>query len=153
MNIVVALPTLAHFRRIACLIAAVYFVATLNPTSPLPPPSIVPLGLAGYALPLCTNVLTTGLIVGKLWWTLRRSSSMHSVDGTPIFHHGYDSVKRAAGTLVESGLLYLVTQLIFVVLFSIDHPSLPIVAGIAAQIYVSFDVFHGCQYLTSKQLC
>ena len=42
--------------------AVVHLVLSLDPTSPVPPTDLVPLTLAGYSLPLCTNVMATGLI-------------------------------------------------------------------------------------------
>ena len=44
-----------------------HLVVTLSPTSPVPPASFVPLGTAGFTLPLCTNVLAMGLIVFRIW--------------------------------------------------------------------------------------
>lgn len=43
--------------------------------------------------------------------------------------------------IVESGALYLVTQLIFVVLFAIKHPAQAIVAVMAVQIYVCIQMY------------
>ena len=47
------------------------------------------------------------------------------------------AAQRAVAIIVESGALYLVTQLIFVVLYSIQHPAIAIQTVIAVQIYVS----------------
>jgi len=40
------------------------------------------------------------------------------------------------GMVVESGMLYLVVQITFVVLFTIQHPAQAIAEVVAAQIYV-----------------
>jgi hypothetical protein len=44
--------------------------------------------------------------------------------------------RAAIDIVIESGALYLVVQLIFVVLFAIHHPAQGIVSVIAVQIYV-----------------
>ena len=108
-------------------------VVTLDPTAAFAPAYIIPLGIAGYSLPLATNVLATSLIVWKLWWMLRR--------GTPGTlagpFGGGRAVTNAVVVVVESGLLYLVAQLVVVVLFSLGHPAQAIAVFTAVQIYVS----------------
>ena len=49
----------------ACVAEALDILLRTNPTSPMAPKSLVPLGLAGFTLPLCTNVFVTGLIIGR----------------------------------------------------------------------------------------
>ena len=44
--------------------------------------------------------------------------------------------RAVIGIVIESGALYLVVQLIFVVLFAIHHPAQGIVGVIAVQVYV-----------------
>jgi hypothetical protein len=108
----------------------IHILVTSNPTSPTPPPSIVPLGLAGYILPLATNVMVTSLIVYRIWFSSR------VVKESPV-DIGQGASRRAMMLIIESGMLYLVTQLVFVVLFAMQHPAEGIMAVIAAQIYVS----------------
>ncbi|KAI0716740.1 hypothetical protein C8Q76DRAFT_591603, partial [Earliella scabrosa] len=131
---IVGLPTLTAIAGFSCVAGVAHLVITKDPTSPLPPPAIIPLGLATYSLPLATNVITTGLIVGKLRWMLH-STVLVGGRSTGIFQRGYGAVQRAAGIFIESGVLYLITQLILVVLFSIDHPANLIVSEIAVQVY------------------
>jgi len=47
-----------------------------------------------------------------------------------------DTGRAAIDIVVESGLLYLIVQLIFVILFAINHPAQGVVSLIAVQIYV-----------------
>ena len=123
-------------RDSACVAELAHLLLTVSPTAPLPPPELIPLGLASYALPLATNVMATGLIVGKLWSMIR--PPIVAADA-PIFTSlgGYCAVRHAAEIVVESGVLYLVTQLVFVVLYAICHPALAIQTTIAVQVYVS----------------
>lgn len=126
--IVVILPFLAALGGLACIAGVAHLVLTTNPTSPAPPPAIVPLGLAGYILPLCTNSIVTLLIVFKIWHASR------GLPGSPEFV-GRGAARHAMSLIIESGLLYLIAQLVYVVLFALNHPALAIVAVMAVQIY------------------
>ncbi|OBZ67460.1 hypothetical protein A0H81_12649 [Grifola frondosa] len=125
---IIILPSLTAIAGFACLMEVMHLLLSINPTAPVAPASIVPLGIAGYALPLCTNVMTTALIAGRIWWSTR-------THGQPVLRSTKRATNGAMAIVVESGLLYLVTQLIFVVLFAIKHPAQAIVAVIAVQIY------------------
>jgi hypothetical protein len=122
--------TSSHSRSLACIIVVLDLLLAINPTSPTPPPGLVPLGLAAYTLPLCTNVIVTSLIVYRIWSTSRAISDSPLDIGQGVTH-------RAMVLIIESGALYLVFQLVFVVLFAIPHPAEAILAVMAVQIYVS----------------
>lgn len=107
-----------------------HLIIVTNPTSPAPPAAITALGLAGYILPLATNVVVTFLIVYRIWTSSRIVKESPVVIGQGASH-------RAMMLIIESGALYLIIQFVFVVLFAIQHPALGIVAVIATQIYVS----------------
>ena len=93
------------------------------------PPSLVPLGLAAFSLPLGTNVIVTTLICVRIWYLSPRKAR-----NMPSAHSG--TGRAAIDIVVESGMLYLAVQLIFVVLFAIGHPAQGIAGVIAVQIYV-----------------
>jgi hypothetical protein len=76
-------------------------------------------------------VLVTTLIIARIWYLSPRKT--HDVLGGR-FPTG--TGRAAIDMVVESGMLYLVVQLIFVVLFAIGHPAQGIIAAIAVQIYV-----------------
>lgn len=107
-----------------------HLIIITDPTSPAPPAAITTLGLAGYILPLATNVVVTFLIVYRIWTSSRIVKESPVVIGQGASH-------RAMMLIIESGALYLIIQFVFVVLFAIQHPALGIVAVIATQIYVS----------------
>ncbi|KAG1839624.1 hypothetical protein DFJ58DRAFT_811783 [Suillus subalutaceus] len=117
---VIVLPLLAALGGFGCILPIPSLLLSIDPTSPVPPTEIVPLTIAGYALPLCTNIIVTGLIAGRLWYISR----------IPILdEHGTPAIlKIAAGgrpmmLIIESGALYMITQLIFVVLVAIGNPA------------------------------
>jgi hypothetical protein len=117
-----------------CILPIPALLLSINPTSPVPPNEIVPLTIAGYALPLCTNVMVTGLIAGRIWYISR----IIAVD-----EHGKPVIKRVAAgersmmLIIESGALYLVTQLIFVILVATQNPAEAVLSLAGTQIYVS----------------
>jgi hypothetical protein len=95
------------------------------------PASLVPLGLAGFILPLGTNVIVTTLIAMRIWClSPRKVRDMRSAR----FPTG--TGRAAIDIVVESGMLYLAVQLVFVILFAIRHPAQGVVGVIAVQIYV-----------------
>ncbi|KAG2030041.1 hypothetical protein BDR03DRAFT_975099 [Suillus americanus] len=129
---VIILPLLTSLGGFGCILAIPSLVLSINPTSPVPPTEIVPLTIAGYVLPLCTNIMVTGLIAGRLWYLSR----------IPVIdEHGKLAIlKIAAGgrammLIIESGALYMVTQLIFVVLVAIGNPAEAILSYAGTQIY------------------
>lgn len=71
----------------------------------------------------------TSLIVYRIWYTSR------AIPDTPL-EIGQGATRRAMMLIVESGALYLLFQLVFVILFAIPHPAEAILAVMAVQIYV-----------------
>ncbi|OSC97754.1 hypothetical protein PYCCODRAFT_1418815 [Trametes coccinea BRFM310] len=128
---IVLLPFLTAVAGFSCIAEVVHLVLTIDPNAPVAPPALVPLGLAGYALPLATNVLTTALIVARLWHTARAAEARcrGRMAGTVRV------AKAAVAIIVESGALYLAAQLVLVVLFALEHPAQAVVAVMAVQIY------------------
>ncbi|KAG1746892.1 hypothetical protein EDB19DRAFT_331343 [Suillus lakei] len=129
---VIVLPLLTALGGFGCILPLPSLVLSINPTSPVPPTEIVPLTIAGYALPLCTNIIVTGLIAGRLWYLSRI---------VIIDEHGKSVISKiAAGgrpmmLIIESGALYLVTQLIFVVLVAIQNNAESVLSLAGTQIY------------------
>ncbi|KAH9941746.1 uncharacterized protein BXZ73DRAFT_41625 [Epithele typhae] len=130
---IILLPSMTAIAGFACIAQAIHFIITTNSTASVPPPAIVPLTTASYALPLCTNAMTTGLIVFHIW---RFTSRYKDENGETLSLPSTARLARtASGIIIESGVLYLVAQLTLVVLVSIKHPAEAIVAVGAVQIY------------------
>ena len=123
-------PNHPHAWPPACIMQVVHYVVTLDPTSPTPPKPMLPLTLAGYSLPLCTNVMATALITTRIYWLSRGTTG----EG---FRSARAISRSAMATIVESGALYLAIQVAYVVLLSLEHPVDAIIAVMACQIYVS----------------
>jgi hypothetical protein len=103
----------------------------IDPSAPIAPPAVVPLALAGISLPLCTNVIVTTLIAIRIWHLSPREARYAQGIRFPT-----DTGRAAIDIVVESGLLYLIVQLIFVILFAIHHPAECVISFIAVQVYV-----------------
>ena len=109
-----------------------HIATSLSPGDPNPA-GFIPLQIAGYVLPLCTNVMVTGLIIYAIWNTVQRPAREPNTI-LPATTHLLWSV---TAIIVESGLLYLVFQLVFVVFTALNNPVQEIIAMMAVQIYVS----------------
>lgn len=119
----------------------------LQPSSP----PLVKIGTAVLVLPLFTNVFVTFLIVGRI---VSIASSTHgqcpkkkSRSVRTTGHSSADGlVWHAASIVVESGLMYLVAQLVLVVLFSLENPAYKILGCLVIQIYVRGDILSSTKY-------
>ncbi|KAJ7758023.1 hypothetical protein B0H16DRAFT_1822817 [Mycena metata] len=58
-----------------------------------------------------------------------RQNRLHGIS------HSDSAVARATGIIVESGLLFLAVQFVFVVLFAIGHPAQAVLVPVATQVY------------------
>lgn len=84
-------------------------------------PNIVPVGLASFVLPLCVNVITTTLVIARISY----------LDST-----AWSGGKHVTHVMLQSGVLYTLVQLVFVVLYAMQHPAQQIIVPMAVQIYV-----------------
>lgn len=128
--LVVVIPSLCAVSGFACVTVVVYLLLSIDPSAPVAPEQLVPLATAGYSLPLATNVLVTVLIVLRIWYISPASDPNIRGISTPS-----RIARRAIDIVVESGALYMVTQIIFVALFVTRHPAQAIIGVIAVQIY------------------
>ena len=119
-----------------CGMTGLGILNNIDPTAPQAPPEVKPLGTAAFSLPLATNFLVTIFTVIRLLMLASKARKVGSDSGLNTTTY----VNKAAAIVIESGLLYLVAQLVFVVLFAIGHPAQGIAAVVAVQVYVSLKV-------------
>lgn len=118
---------------VGCFCAAAGLTVESNSFGASPSPSIAPLVLAAYILPLCVNFILTALVVSRIWWMSRGAEWTLPT----ILRGGKRSVAfKAIMMIVESGALYFVVQLIYLVVFSLGNNAEQIMSLIAVQIYV-----------------
>ncbi|EKM58138.1 uncharacterized protein PHACADRAFT_139802 [Phanerochaete carnosa HHB-10118-sp] len=122
---ITVLPLLSSVGGLIC--SAVVGHLVWGTTGATVSPAIVPLGLASFVLPLCTNVLATGLIVARVWW-MGRGGRMYALSGG-------GATRKAMHVIIESGALYFLVQLVFVVVYGLNDPSADVMIAIAVQTY------------------
>jgi len=127
---IITLPSLCAIGGLACIFGIPPLLLRMDPSAPVAPKSLVPLGMAGYILPLCANIIVTILISGRIWYLSPRKNDDINSARIPA-----GSGLAAINIVVESGMLYLAAQLTYVVLFTRQHPAQAIAALIAVQIY------------------
>ncbi|GJE85481.1 hypothetical protein PsYK624_015600 [Phanerochaete sordida] len=116
------LTSIAALPTAICLVWNLTGNLTWENDTPKASAAIMPLGRAAYILPLCTNVLTTGLILVRLWWVSRAVGTA-------------SMTRKAMHVVVESGLLYFLVQLVFVVVFCARSDSAMLMIAIVVQVY------------------
>ncbi|KAF8183576.1 hypothetical protein K438DRAFT_1140423 [Mycena galopus ATCC 62051] len=126
---VIILPVLVAFGAAACGLSVIGLVLSTSPNAPQAPAAIVPFGDASFAMSLILNFSSSMLIVGRLWWLARGG---HDAHGT---RRSTRVIRQVTGGIIESGLLFLSTQAVFVTLFAIGHPAQALVEPMAVQIY------------------
>ncbi|KAK7683148.1 hypothetical protein QCA50_013821 [Cerrena zonata] len=129
---VIILPFLTAASGFISAMVGLSLVLRIDPTAPVAPAVLVPLGTASFTLPLATNFLITILIVGRIYHIGSYSRDLHAAS---VITSTANHFNQAAAIVVESGMLYLITQLIFVILFAIKHPAQAIVGVAAVQVY------------------
>ncbi|KAJ6490810.1 hypothetical protein C8R45DRAFT_1096361 [Mycena sanguinolenta] len=77
---------------------------------------------------LILNFSSSSLIVARPWWLSR-------VDQVPGISRARRFLHQVTGIIIESGLLFLATQSVFVILFAIAHPAQALVEPVAVHIY------------------
>ncbi|KZT00533.1 uncharacterized protein LAESUDRAFT_801627, partial [Laetiporus sulphureus 93-53] len=111
----------------ACIHGLAHLVLSTVPTVLVLPPALVWLGLMGYILALCMNVLITALIVGCIWYVSRHCRNIIV---------GASGTAKVISILVESSAIYLIMQLSYVTLFALGLPTEQIAGLATVQIYV-----------------
>jgi hypothetical protein len=118
--------------------AGIGILVQIDPTAPVAPKAIVPLGDIALGLPLGVNILVTSLIIGRIWYISRGTSTALSMR----------VVKTAMAVAIESGALVVIVQIAFVTLFVAQSPAQNIAVAVAEQIYVGLStVCSTCEYI------
>ena len=110
----------------------------IDPDTQRAPTALVPWGLASFIVLLCANAIVTTLIVVRIW-QLSPRKRCDMLDA----NFQRETGRAAIIIIVESGMLYLVVQFVYCILFAIHHPAQDIVGGIAMQVYVSIPHLKG----------
>jgi len=129
---VIVLPVLMSLAFVSCAMSTIGILVS-TPQAAIVPKSLVPLGTAAFALPLCFNAVVCTLIIWRILSKGRQNQRSLRQAGAAIMPRNY--ARDAAGVVIESASLYLVVQLVFTALFAINHPAQILLSAVATQIY------------------
>ncbi|RXW20194.1 hypothetical protein EST38_g5654 [Candolleomyces aberdarensis] len=87
----------------------------------------VPLGLASMSLSLVVNAVVSGLMITRIYLVYRETKSASDSAGTRL--------SWVASILLESAIALFFAQLVYLVLFRLEHPAFSLVAGPVTIIY------------------
>jgi len=137
---VIIIPTLTALAGFICGCITFHIVLAVGLDHQVPPKNLFQIGTALFALPLCTNIIITALIVGRILYMGHTTQSKMSRETRLNMTHSTGAntmrlIYHSAGIVVESGVLYLLAQLVLVVLFSMENPAYKVVGYPIIQIY------------------
>jgi len=113
---IVVLPTLLWLGCTACGIMTIYVEATLDTDGALlNAHNLIPFITSMLSLTLAMNILTTGLIVHRIWSVQRRLHKRNT------FSHTESPLSRVLVVMIESGLMYTVSIVILFGLYMAGH--------------------------------
>ncbi|KAF8463548.1 hypothetical protein DFH94DRAFT_817779 [Russula ochroleuca] len=144
---VIIVPTLGAISGIVSIAEVVHLVIHTHETSPTLPASVVRWNSVVFIAKVCANLMVTVLIVVRMWYL------------SPRKRRDFLGANLSTGTgwaaiviVIESGVLYLVAQIIPLILYAIRHPALGLVSSMSVQIYgiASILIFVRMSYLLNS---
>jgi len=129
---IIIFPAIVSLAFVSCAMATIGILVS-TPEAAIVPPSLVPLGTAAFAIPLCFNFMVTFLIVGRIWYMARKTQ--FALRNSKVPAPSNELLQKAMIVCIESGVLYVLVQFVLTVLFAINHPAQILLADISTQIY------------------
>ncbi|KAF5342370.1 hypothetical protein D9611_001101 [Ephemerocybe angulata] len=80
----------------------------------------VPVGVTTFSLSLAVNTLVSALMISRIWYVYSQTKSAVETSGSRL--------SWVASVLLESTVILFVAQLIYLVLYRIEHPAFSLVA-------------------------
>jgi len=105
-------------------------ISHINENTQQAPAGLMPWGLCSFIVLICGNAIVTTLIVVRIW-----QLSPHKRCDMLGANFQRETGLGAIIIIIESGMLYLVAQIVFCILFAINHPAQDIVGSMAVQVY------------------
>ena len=90
----------------------------------------VPLGVTSMGLSLGVNTLVSALMISRIWYVYAQTR-----DG---LDQAESRLSWIASILLESALALFAAQLLYLVLYKIEHPAFALVAGPVTIVYVRY---------------
>ncbi|PBK63289.1 hypothetical protein ARMSODRAFT_1058087 [Armillaria solidipes] len=124
---VVICPVIMCIAEIGCGIAGVCIETSLGRDSSITNPSIFPLILTHLSLTLATNVITTSLIVHRIW-------TVHSAVRQVVPSIKNNPLRNALVVVIESASVYTVSAVVLLVVYAIGSDACYVMTGTIVQI-------------------
>ncbi|KAF9456652.1 hypothetical protein BDZ94DRAFT_1275161 [Collybia nuda] len=122
----IAFPVLLWLAAVACAILIIFHSGQLHIHAVLSARRIRPFGVAFWASSVALNIITTSLLIWRLW----RESEEHpkrSVDSLSIYNR--NTLVRVMHVTIRSGVLYTIVSFITFVTYTVGHNALHIATG------------------------
>ncbi|KAF8463551.1 hypothetical protein DFH94DRAFT_857376 [Russula ochroleuca] len=141
---IIIFPILASLSGIVSLAYVDHFLIHANKLAPIPPASIIRWNFVVFIVKVCSNLMVTVLIVVRVW-KLSPHNRRDILGANLPTGIGWAAIVIA----IESGVLYLVAQIVPLILYIIRHPAVALVSYMSVQVYgiASILVFIRMAYL------
>ncbi|KAJ7660393.1 hypothetical protein DFH06DRAFT_1089718 [Mycena polygramma] len=111
---IIGLPVLLWLGSFSCQMALLILLHTLG-DKPVNSGNLLPWGLAFWILTICTNILTTSLIVWRIWGVEKQGREFRStLDGSPPD----STLNKAMRHIIESGMIYTTASILEAVAYT-----------------------------------
>jgi len=131
----ISLPLLLVLGNMAVTGVVLFLEVTLNQNALLNISKLKPFGAAFWALTIVINVITTGLIVARIWKInnghkdFRNQSEAQSRGPRPV-----NKLQHVMRTVIESGLLYTGTSLITFITYVTNNIAVYVTTDVEVQV-------------------
>jgi len=128
---VIIFPSLSATATLVAMVQDERLARHITSSTQRVPSSVVSFTLASFIILLCASAVITTLIVARIWYLSPRKRR----DALQGANFPTDTGRAAIVIIIESGMLYLVVQLIYCVVFTLRLPAQNIIAASVIQIY------------------
>ncbi|KAJ7893026.1 hypothetical protein B0H13DRAFT_1625340 [Mycena leptocephala] len=132
--LVVTLPLLIWLANVAC---SIRFLAILSQATQglVISNSIHPWLTAFWSMTICINIMTTSLIVWRIW-IVDRQNRKFGVDSLATYNRPHSTLSHVMRNIIESGMIYTVVSIFTLATYAIQSTLLyPVSALVSRKLY------------------
>jgi len=115
--LVIGVPALLWLATFVCQIGILVFLRRLG-DGQVNSGDVLPWGLAFWTFTICTNILTTSLIVWRIWGVEKQSRKLRSRGDSSLQSQPESTLTRALRNIVESGMIYTAASILELAAFT-----------------------------------
>ncbi|KAF7344907.1 Carboxylic ester hydrolase [Mycena venus] len=116
--LVIALPFLIWLTNVACTMRFLDLLAQAS-QGLIISSAIQPWGQAFWSMTICINIMTTSLIVGRIW-IVDRQNKKYGVDTVSTYGRPRSTLSLAMRNIIESGMIYTVVSIFTLATYTIQ---------------------------------